>query len=175
MCCTVLTHLQCVNIIFTHLESWGEKSVVGVCPQTRSWMMREGLNRANPTSSVPQLSPPSSPSLINTSHIHGLVTPCPATWLTYLREGVQKKTFFWVGGVTDSQTRSKPLKTSPNHLENHLFRPKFHLLFSESFGISDLNNSNVVLINFLFALPNLCRECPLSSHQACPTTLLALI
>ena len=83
--------------------------------------------------------------------------------VTGVREGIKTNVFLgylsqtWVGGVADSQTRSKPLKTSPNHLENHLFRPKFHLLFSESFGISDLNNSNVVLINFLFALPNLCR------------------
>ena len=37
-----------------------------------------------------------------------------------MREGVKKKFFFgdisqmWVGGVADSQTRSKPLKTPPN-------------------------------------------------------------
>ena len=37
----------------------------------------------------------------------------------------------WVGGVADSQTRSKPLKTPPNCPENRLFRPKFHLLFSQ--------------------------------------------
>ena len=37
----------------------------------------------------------------------------------------------WVGGVADSQTRSKPLKTPPNHPENRPFRPKFHLLFSQ--------------------------------------------
>ena len=47
-----------------------------------------------------------------------------------LREGVQKTFFFGdfsqmlVGGVADSQTRSKPP-------ENRLFRPKFHLLFSQ--------------------------------------------
>ena len=33
----------------------------------------------------------------------------------------------WVGGVADSQTRSKPLKTP----ENRLFRPEFHLSFSQ--------------------------------------------
>ena len=55
-----------------------------------------------------------------------------------VREAVKKKTFFlgylsqmWVGGVADSQTRSKPLKTPPNCPENRLFRPKFHLLFSQ--------------------------------------------
>ena len=37
----------------------------------------------------------------------------------------------WVGGVADSQTRSKPLKTPPTWPENRLFRPKFHLLFSQ--------------------------------------------
>ena len=37
----------------------------------------------------------------------------------------------WVGGVAVSQTRSKPLKTPPNHPENRLFRPEFHLLFSQ--------------------------------------------
>ena len=37
----------------------------------------------------------------------------------------------WVGGVADSQTRFKPLKTPPNHPENRLFRPKFHLSFSQ--------------------------------------------
>ena len=38
----------------------------------------------------------------------------------------------WVGGVADSQTRSKPLKPPPpNHPENRLFRPKFHLSFSQ--------------------------------------------
>ena len=55
-----------------------------------------------------------------------------------LREAAKKKTFFlgnlsqmWVGGVADSQTRSKPLKTPPNCPENRLFRPKFHLSFSQ--------------------------------------------
>ena len=37
----------------------------------------------------------------------------------------------WVGGVADSQTRSKPLKTPQNHLESRPFRPKFHLSFSQ--------------------------------------------
>ena len=37
----------------------------------------------------------------------------------------------WVGGVADSQTRSKPLKTPQNCPENRLFRPKFHLSFSQ--------------------------------------------
>ena len=37
----------------------------------------------------------------------------------------------WMGGVSDSQTRSKPLKTPPNFPENRLFRPKFHLSFSQ--------------------------------------------
>ena len=36
-----------------------------------------------------------------------------------------------VGGVADSQTRSKPLKTPQNHLESRPFRPKFHLSFSQ--------------------------------------------
>ena len=31
----------------------------------------------------------------------------------------------WVGGVADSQTRSKHLKTSPNHPENRVFDPNF--------------------------------------------------
>ena len=54
-----------------------------------------------------------------------------------LKEGVKKTFFFgdlsqmWVGGVADSQTRSKPLKTPPNCPENRLFRPKFHLSFSQ--------------------------------------------
>merc|ERR1712020_495016 len=50
----------------------------------------------------------------------------------------KKKTFFlgdlsqmWVGGVAVSQTRSKPLKTPPNHPENRPFRPEFHLSFSQ--------------------------------------------
>ena len=37
----------------------------------------------------------------------------------------------WVGGVADSQTRSKPLKTTPNHPKNRPFLPEFHLLFSQ--------------------------------------------
>ena len=37
----------------------------------------------------------------------------------------------WVGGVANSQTRSKHLKTPPNHPENRLFRPKFHLSISQ--------------------------------------------
>ena len=62
-------------------------------------------------------------------------------WTSYIiisKGSCQKKTFFlgylsqmWVGGVADSQTRSKPLKTPPNCPENCLFRPKFHLSFSQ--------------------------------------------
>ena len=37
----------------------------------------------------------------------------------------------WVGGVADSQTRSKPLKTPPNHPENRPFWPEFHLSYSQ--------------------------------------------
>ena len=37
----------------------------------------------------------------------------------------------WVGGVADSQTRFKPLQTPPNFPKNRLFRPKFHLSFSQ--------------------------------------------
>ena len=37
----------------------------------------------------------------------------------------------WVGGVANSQTRSKHLKTPPNHPENRLFQPEFHLSFSQ--------------------------------------------
>ena len=54
-----------------------------------------------------------------------------------LREGVKKRFFLgnfsqmWVGGVADSQTRPNPLKTPPNHPENRLCRPEFHLLFSQ--------------------------------------------
>ena len=55
-----------------------------------------------------------------------------------VRGAAKKKTFFlgdlsqmWVGGVADSQTRSKPLKTPPNHPENRPFRPEFHLSFSQ--------------------------------------------
>ena len=52
-----------------------------------------------------------------------------------IREAAKKKTVFfwemWVGGVADSQSRSKPFKTPPNCPENRLFRPKFHLLFSQ--------------------------------------------
>ena len=50
------------------------------------------------------------------------------------REKVKKQGDFsqiWVGGVADSQTRPKPLKTSPNHPENRIFRPEFHLSFSQ--------------------------------------------
>ena len=36
----------------------------------------------------------------------------------------------WVGGVADSQTRSKPIKKK-NHPGNRPFRPEFHLLFSQ--------------------------------------------
>ena len=31
----------------------------------------------------------------------------------------------WVGGVADSQARSKPLNPPPNHPENRLFDPNF--------------------------------------------------
>ena len=48
----------------------------------------------------------------------------------------KKKTFYlgdfsqmWVDGMADSQTRSKPLKK--NHPKNRLFRPEFHLSFSQ--------------------------------------------
>ena len=40
----------------------------------------------------------------------------------------------WVGVMADSQKRSKPLKTPPNQPENRLFRPKFHLSFSQTLG-----------------------------------------
>ena len=59
-----------------------------------------------------------------------------------LREGVKKNVFLgdlsqmWVGGVADSQTRSKPLKTPPNHPENRLFRPEFHLFFTSTLKYS---------------------------------------
>ena len=51
----------------------------------------------------------------------------------------QKKTPFflgdlsqmWVGGVADSQTGSKPLKTPQNHPENRPFWPEFYLSFSQ--------------------------------------------
>ena len=36
----------------------------------------------------------------------------------------------WVVVVADSQTRSKPVKKT-NHPENRLFRPEFHLSFSQ--------------------------------------------
>ena len=50
-----------------------------------------------------------------------------------IREGVFLADFsqMLVGGVADSQTRSKPLKYPPNCPENRLFRPKFHLSFSQ--------------------------------------------
>ena len=55
-----------------------------------------------------------------------------------IREAAKKKNFFlgnlsqmWVGGVAVSQTRSKPLKTPPNHPENRPFWPEFHLSFSQ--------------------------------------------
>ena len=55
------------------------------------------------------------------------------------REAAKKKNRFflgnlsqmWVGGVADSQTRSKPLKTPPNHPENRPFWPEFHLSYSQ--------------------------------------------
>ena len=56
--------------------------------------------------------------------------------LYFLGKGVEKNRFFlgdlsqtWVGGVADSQTRSKPLKTPPNHPEYRPFQPKFQLSF----------------------------------------------
>ena len=55
-----------------------------------------------------------------------------------IREGVQKNTFFsgdlsqmWVGGVADSQTRSKPLKT-PQIPENRIFDRNFTYSFLKS-------------------------------------------
>ena len=38
----------------------------------------------------------------------------------------------WVGGVADSQTRSKPLKTTPNHPKIALFDPNFTFRSSKS-------------------------------------------
>ena len=60
------------------------------------------------------------------SHIHimGSCQKKQPFFLGYLSQ-------MWVGGVADSQTRSKPLKTPPNCPENRLFRPKFHLSFSQ--------------------------------------------
>ena len=57
----------------------------------------------------------------------------------FLKGGCQKKNPFflgdlsqmWVGGVADSQKRSKPLKAPQNHLESCPFRPEFHLSFSQ--------------------------------------------
>ena len=58
--------------------------------------------------------------------------------LSALGEASKKKTFvlgdlsqMWVGRVADSRTRPNPLKTPPNHRENHLFQPEFHLSFSQ--------------------------------------------
>ena len=54
-----------------------------------------------------------------------------------IREGIKKKVFLgdlsqmWVGGVADSQTRPKLLKTPRNHPENRNFWPEFHVLFSQ--------------------------------------------
>ena len=53
-----------------------------------------------------------------------------------MREGVKKTVFLgdfsqmWVGGVAESQTKSKPLKKQINHPENLLFRPEFRHSFS---------------------------------------------
>ena len=69
-------------------------------------------------------------------------TPCSRDqgdeWIISIRGGVQKKTVFlgdlfqmWVGRVADSQTRPNPLENPPNHRKNCLFRPEFHLLFSQ--------------------------------------------
>ena len=54
----------------------------------------------------------------------GKVSKKETVFLGYLSQ-------MWVGGVADFQTRFKPLKTPPDHPENRLFRPKFHLLFSQ--------------------------------------------
>ena len=57
--------------------------------------------------------------------------------LSALGEASKKNVFLgdlsqmWVGRVADSQTRPNPLKTPPNHRENRLFRPEFHLSFSQ--------------------------------------------
>ena len=72
---------------------------------------------------------------VSLCYAHVMVLTCLMV-LTRVRKGV-KKTFFledlsqmWVGGVADSQTRSKPLKKT-NHPENRPFRPEFHLSFSQ--------------------------------------------
>ena len=56
---------------------------------------------------------------VSLCYAHVMVLTCLMV-LTRVRKGV-KKTFFledlsqmWVGGVADSQTRSKPLKKNPN-------------------------------------------------------------
>ena len=47
----------------------------------------------------------------------------------------------WVGGVADSQTRSKPLKKK-NHPKNRLLWPEFHPLFSQKKFLT--RNSNKI-------------------------------
>ena len=56
-----------------------------------------------------------------------------------LTEGRRKKNVFlgdlsqmWMGGVADSQTRSKPLKKNPNCPENRPFRSNFTFRFPKS-------------------------------------------
>ena len=57
-----------------------------------------------------------------------------------MREGVKKKFFFgdisqmWVGGVADSQTRSKPLKTPQITPKIAFFDPNFTFRFPKSWG-----------------------------------------
>ena len=68
--------------------------------------------------------------------------------------------------VADSQTRAKPLKTSPNHPENRLFRPEFYLSFSQIsqkpwggwVGRSSLSLNVVGLLEYqLFPTTHLCK------------------
>ena len=68
-------------------------------------------------------------------HVH---KPVSKIYLLIRGAAKKKNCFFlgdlsqmWVGGVAYSQTRSKPLQTPPNHPENRLFRPVFHLSFSQ--------------------------------------------
>ena len=71
----------------------------------------------------------------------------------------------WVGGVADSQTRSKPLKKKPNHPENCLFDPNFNFRSTKShknpgvggwvytFGPNDLGEFYQEKTFFLFWAP----------------------
>ena len=72
------------------------------------------------------------PSILLESSNALIFTSTDSHCLHSLREAAKKKKkrfFFgdlsqmWVGGVANSQTRSKHLKTPPNHPENRLFRP----------------------------------------------------